>query len=735
MILQELELKNYKQHKKRKIKFTGNLIGIIGPNGSGKSNMLGSLHYALGGEQPGFKKEDLLHWGADDGFAKLTLQQHGNTCVIRRGVGSSSASMKVSESEDYTGITKVNQAIEMHLGLDKDLLRQAIFARQAAIDAVLFTDPRDRELAFQRLCGMGDANKIHKGMGTVISEIDAIPDFTDEITAAKLRYKKISERLKQLEASATSAQTARNQVPGTPDLQAQLQAYAAILPVVQRIAVNIASNATYSKQVNDAQTQLALLPTGAIELEALTEIAQLRTSLAAAQEHDRLETAWKAAGSALMGLGDEPPDVDPPHTPEQLQALAEAYQAAQTASAAAQAELALYVDLKRRVAGLEAGAECPVCGGEVKDPTHVEKCVKSAQEKAGGIDVSSPQAASQMAHSAVQTHEQSIADAKTRWAAQYKTLLTAYTDADTRLKEAVEPSVTAVELQQLLVDAEARYTAAVSDVTEVARLQAQVESAKQNLGQLNDELADLGKRASDLPDVAEKLAESQVVAEEYVKDQQTLRTQSLAQAQTLDQQLAQLQGMVSELRIAAEQLDKTISELEFKQAQQGALRTAFTVLSNVRDWFHYNNGPKTLSNSILQDMTASVNDFLGQLGAPFTVTGNEDSLGFNCVFHDGRPMPTDGKMDAHHLSGGQRMQLAIAFRLASYCMFTGRLGLLSLDEPTTYLDEQNVGHFCSLLPKLKEVAKSMDLQILIATHAKDVLPHMDTLVNLYPSED
>lgn len=436
-----------------------------------------------------------------------------------------------------------------------------------------------------------------------------------------------------------------------------------------------------------------------------------------------------------MALGDEPPDVDPPYTPEQLQELSEAYQAAQTASAAAQAELALYVDLKQRVTGLEAGAECPVCGGEVKDPTHVEKCVKLSQEKAAAINVAEPQAASQMAHSAVQTHERSIAEAKTQWAAQYKTLLSTYTDADALLKQALQPSATAVELQQLLVAAEARHTAAVADVTEVAKLKAQIEAATQSLEQLNNELADLGKRASDLPDVAEKLAESQAVAEAYVQSQQAGRTESLTQAQALDQQLAQLQGMISELRIAAEQLDKTISELEFKQAQQGALRKAFTVLSNVRDWFHYNNGPKTLSNSILQDMTASVNDFLGQLGAPFTVTGNEDSLGFNCVFHDGRPMPIEGKMDAHHLSGGQRMQLAIAFRLASYCMFAGRLGLLSLDEPTTYLDEQNVGHFCSLLPKLKEVAKAMDLQILIATHAKDVLPHMDTLVNLYPSDE
>jgi len=733
VILQELELKNYKQHTGRKLAIKGNLIGVIGPNGSGKSNLLGSVHYCLGGEQPGFKKEDLLCWGTDDGFVKLSVQQHGNDITIRRGVGSSSAHLKVTDAEEYRGITKVNNAIQVHFGLDRDLLRQAVFARQAEIDTVLFTDPRDRELAFQRLCGMGDASKIHKVMGQLLTEIDAIPDYTEEIANAKVKYKELNDRLKQLSDSWANAKAARDQVPATADLQGQLQAYAAIYPVVQRLAATVTENEEYQAQLNQAEAALVLFPTGEVNLSELeAEIQQLRTSMACAQERERLEMAWSEAGQALVALGDEPPDVDPPYTPEAIQELSEAYQKATEASQAAQAELNLYRGFTEGTDKLEIGAECPVCGGEVKDPDHAAKKCADASVKVDAIDTLQPYHAVEQAQKAVQHHEQQMASQKAQWQAQYQQLLKTYTDADTKLKTMAQTADNSTALQAQLQLAEEKHGKLVSDIGEISQLKARIESAKANQTRLDSERADLGRRISDMSDVANALVEG--TADTYVQQKQTEQTQVLQQAQQLDTQLAQLQGMITELRTAVDTLDKTISELEFKQAQQGDLRAAVTTLSNVRDWFHYNNGPKTLSNSILQDMTASVNDFLGQLSAPFTVTSSQDSLGFDCSFHDGRPQPPDGKLDAHHLSGGQRMQLAIAFRLASYCMFAGKLGLLSLDEPTTYLDDQNVGHFCALLPKLKEVAKSMDLQILIATHAKEVLPHMDTIVNLYPAE-
>lgn len=99
------------------------------------------------------------------------------------------------------------------------------------------------------------------------------------------------------------------------------------------------------------------------------------------------------------------------------------------------------------------------------------------------------------------------------------------------------------------------------------------------------------------------------------------------------------------------------------------------------------------------------------------------------LFTDGRATPeTPPTTDV--LSGGEQVQLAVAFRLAIYTMFAGKLGLLSLDEPTAYLDDGNVDRFGVLLSQVRQIAKSMRVQVFMATHERSVLPHMDAVVDL-----
>ena len=153
-------------------------------------------------------------------------------------------------------------------------------------------------------------------------------------------------------------------------------------------------------------------------------------------------------------------------------------------------------------------------------------------------------------------------------------------------------------------------------------------------------------------------------------------------------------------------------------------------LTNVRDYFHYTNGPRALSTGILSDMSSDINGFLDKFEAPFSVIPNtQEGLSFNCIFHDGR---STGSTDANaeDLSGGEKILLATSFRLASYCMFANKLGLLSLDEPTVYLDDRNITKFGSFLEKVKIVSNDLNLQIFIATHERSVIPYLDTVIDL-----
>jgi exonuclease SbcC len=209
----------------------------------------------------------------------------------------------------------------------------------------------------------------------------------------------------------------------------------------------------------------------------------------------------------------------------------------------------------------------------------------------------------------------------------------------------------------------------------------------------------------------------------------------LNNANELRQRLAEFEGMVKELENGIAALDSAIVILQDRRAKQGDYLNVIKTLTSVRDWFHYSNGPHTLAQGVLEIMVHDVNMFLEYFAAPFTVTCDESTLGFQCIFHDGRAMPMVGYPDASQLSGGQKIQLAVAFRFASYCMFANKLGLLSLDEPTVYLDDHNVGRFCALLNKIREVATRMNLQIFIATHEQSVKSFMDTIIDLTSTDE
>ena len=184
-----------------------------------------------------------------------------------------------------------------------------------------------------------------------------------------------------------------------------------------------------------------------------------------------------------------------------------------------------------------------------------------------------------------------------------------------------------------------------------------------------------------------------------------------------------------EVAKSLETLKKTVASLKDAQKEQDELAKRLHVVERVKDWFHYTNGPRVLVTQVLGALTDDVNRFLGNFTAPFIVVPDPEQVGFRVQFTDGRDCPEDPP-GTGVLSGGERVQLAVAFRLAIYGMFAGKLGLLSLDEPTAYLDDSNVDRFGVLLTKVKDIARNMNTQVFMATHERSVIPYMDSVIDL-----
>ena len=197
----------------------------------------------------------------------------------------------------------------------------------------------------------------------------------------------------------------------------------------------------------------------------------------------------------------------------------------------------------------------------------------------------------------------------------------------------------------------------------------------------------------------------------------------------LSAEIAALDGAITTTDEQIKASEQYIADLKIKKDGSTELRMKINVLSQVRQALHYSAIPRTLSQKIVKKLTAEVNNYLELFSAPFTVEPSREGIGFLCRFNDGRVMPDD-LPDASFLSGGQKVQLAVAFRFATYEMFASKLGLLVLDEPTAYLDEQTINKFGGVLKKIMDVAKTMNVQVLCATHHSQVSAQADQIIQL-----
>lgn len=718
MILKRLKLHNYRQHADVDVPLDGTLIAVVGPNGSGKTNLLGAIQFAFTGEQSGFKKADLLRWGESEGEVRVEFEHNGTTGEIVRSLHNSGAVFKFG-SEVFRSATAVTEALKLHLELDKDLLKQAVFVRQAEIDAILFTDPRIRELSFQRLMGIGDANKIHKVIGDMLGELSEPPNYDEQIAEGKKRWTELHERMTGLQTAIEGMRAQRGLMPSAETIRGQIAGHQTKIVSLGRVIDARRNLAEHQNVLENARLRVAAIPAVTGDLPTMDrEIAILQQRSTQALLYQEAKTAWMQAGQAVLGLGTQK------YAPEELQAARAEYDQLTAEINQLLGKHKFHKDLFGLVTQA-TGTECPVCGSAIKDSEWLRNRLRTIMDnlEVRGTELRTIQMTSQSRVASMQAEID-------QFQRQYTTLTARYTQADQRLKSLPENTDDVHALRKAVEDLTQQRRTLIDNATLLTSATSALQTQLQHAAALQQRLDAARTAALSLGLDAGVVDSDNTETVNRLKTEITAWEQQLQLIQQVDTELARLEGTTAELVNSMGALDKTVATLEYKRSNQKSYKDTVATIGRVRDWFHYGNGPHMLSTSVLGVLNQDVNRFLSQFTAPFTVEPSNDALGFRCYFTDGRALPADGAPDASMLSGGQKIQLAVAFRFATYCMFASKLGLLSLDEPTAYLDDQNVGRFGDLLQQIKQVAKHMNLQVLMATHERSVMPFMDTVIDL-----
>jgi len=197
MIIENLEMKNFKSHKDTRIDFDTGITIIMGGNGAGKSSILEAVSFALFKQHSSKKIEQLITLGdvKNKLYVKLEFTSNGRTYRVtrERGKSGSKATIKIKDHGGFqqlaSGDTQVTNEIQNILEMDGDLFLNAVYVRQGEIADLVDKTPSEKKQLIGKLLGIDSLEKAWKNMKQIMDvytqkkiRLEGTLENTDSIT-------------------------------------------------------------------------------------------------------------------------------------------------------------------------------------------------------------------------------------------------------------------------------------------------------------------------------------------------------------------------------------------------------------------------------------------------------------------------------------------------------------------------------------------------------------------------
>ena len=702
-----VEVKNFGRLRSYRAEFgTGGLVAFIGANGVGKSTLALAMKFALTGtiNTEGNKDENICQLAptTEPSWVKFCFTHGGATAEITRYLRPSRpAEMIISDGsphrEEITQDRRVTARVEELLGVDQRIIDDIVMADQGAIFGFLAQTAAKRAEAFAKIFGTDVAEKIWKSIGEHVASIrlwphvnlDGIRDSLqtcrtqlaavqqnlgdDSSAAVQQRLAAINERYRQ----ATLREQTRARLVQVSEQRAPLQS---------QLATAQTTETEYRNNVELLETTIKRGEAGVTDAHVL-----LRSQSHAAAMQQQEANLRRALAECRATLAVDEPAQIANYVPD-LAAM-------QGTIDAVVVMIRNYEQLLASFDPAKGLAACPTCGTSV-DNLH-DKLQEASREL--------PAARLHLA-----TLRKQQADN-----VNYRQVLREYmsrrSDAAKREMEVSQ------ELQQLQIvlpngDVEAaRRTITEQSEYEVAlkTYRGLLATATANVSRLTGQLTQLTQTEEHLQQGLRAITEQGVMSE---------LSQEQFALQTWANQVATLERELARLTTQRDMWQEQLQQAEV-QAQENRLNQAWVErLTGVRDLLHRDAAPAFVAQYNLRLLEQQINAHLELFDAEFRVAASE-GLTFTARFVDGRVQP------AGRLSGGQKVVLALVFRLAVNFMYS-ELGFMCLDEPTAYLDAHHIAGFEPVLNNLRGLATSRGLQCLMITHEQSLAHLFDHVVQL-----
>lgn len=706
MQLLRLEVKNWCQHKHRVCQFTRGLVAIIGKIGSGKSNLLGAICWLLTGENPnnGLKAENVSQLSGDDepSYALLEFEHAGHLVVVTRHLlpEKEQATIVVDGVEAARGDKAVTAYIEKLLGIDSKFMSRFVIVAQNEIFSFIEDGATEVDKFFQKLFGTATAEKCQDLIGKQLNKL-VVPEITESSAQLAGRLSAFDDELQTLDVEI-----------------AKLPALAAFM----------SAQAEHNKVINDWNKRKSLA----------TELANTEAKLTELNgKLEQLDTACTQYDEDLAALKDAISGNQETHASAKvaLNHLATYKQIAKT-KAASKARLAEIAELKSMTVAPAAVSseiiqEALHAGRDLELRLQQAQAFVAAFKENGVAECPTCHTPTSNIAPALEEAETSIPVLTGQIAKCKKDFLALTAQQEFRANWDKQQAQLAAEEKQLLAACQnfANIEVPATDEEELVKIVSSHES--------------LQKAYSEIEPLAQKAREKRAKYSGEKEAADALKTQLLSAISELSvtessASVAEtMLGILSQQFIKRQDFEKTRAATNFEREKLVDRLTAIqadeATAEKLRSWTQVaatakdalKAAPRFVAKRNLQRLEVAINELLQIFGVDFFIrAASDDSPTFVAEFFDGRKQP------AKRLSYGQKTVLALAFRVAVNALFAEEIGLLALDEPTAYLDQQRIKALAPVLEKLRELSTARGLQCLLVTHETSLSHLFESAVEL-----
>lgn len=724
MLLKSLHLENVGRFTNQRFDFDTGLIGIYGPNASGKSTITNAIYACLTGDfnrHPEGKAGFVRRGKSKKEISRATLifESGGQLYELQRSFETANVNLTIDGELAATGAEPVAEKLREARGLDNYALKTFVFISQADLLQFVWRKPGERAEQWSHLCNTLGFADLRESFALQLrrdeARLDTTVDRVDELAAAYKVAKQAVTTAKEAYQEARAAAPNRESYSSWGhDLHQHNKAKAAQLlwrtskkeepAALQALEVAEANYKAQREAEGKAQAAyaaavLAFGKKGEQKLAELAGIANKRVIHGQlVKQYKDAKRSLKEAKASLSAWEQEWPD-----DAYEKEAIAQ--------NSLGEKSLQTEIDLRsvRHLILVAKGQKEPICEtcGSVLTPGDLS-------------DLQERQRKLQDLKAELDKRIRRFREATQKRSDIRKDLLrcrNSCKDAKREIKELGYDPLLNKRYGRLLLKQQAR---------DVAKNK--LDSLTKATAEKKETRAEKAKKLSDLQQETRSLRKKFRRLQKYLlsAEERRQRVSQLQDAQPLLQHLAKCR---QDLITAKENRIKTKTDLKQARKQRQAtaalkdvwlprLREAVSVL-------HSSGIPRQVQRQALLTIEPTLNNWLANFESSFAVQVAESELNFDFT------EPGDShKLPVQALSGGQSVLFSVGLFAAVKEHFATSIRCSVLDEPTAWVDADNIGYLATAFGTLSRLLRRNGDQLIIITHEPQLYRVFDQVITL-----